>query len=579
MVKDAMNRIKSFSPRLAACVLCVIFVQVFAPAAWAWGSGHDTVARCILKKLPKEWQSKFKPEWMGKFLAAAHLPDKGDPKLLKPEDLAWLRENCDLGNNMYALHKGLPVYGEIERLVNALRTGDDYSVFVYLASLSHSIADGAACNHDPIVHMLTYTWSPEGSPQGRGLPVLPKTGREWPVDFSFVERDADTKAVLARRLDALTVPEPPADITLERLFALVDCWDVLSIECNNRSSGRIIEDGAKWVKTGDVAAKCASADALCNLGLWSVERTLYLFKAAQILAARPDFLPTSRTTKDAIFAKKGTNEIAILRRPMANDSFARPYFAEPGSPSRVRVMYSPIDHMVGSVFDVVARPVGCQIIGSLKARRPELNASLMDAREFAKMGLDPKVTPIIVIFRRVTDYRRFDAKGFEEKLRVYAKAGGKVIWINGKPPAYLIGAEALQALRDVDRKDGYCKPCYPVPLDELMTSFVAWVGPGEKHAWKYVHKPVNVAGWHWVGAPQWFERSELPKDVIPLIELRAHGRTFLTGIASGSCAYIPLNAIFPFCITDDRPKFDPFVLRLDSAGEEILLAILDFMRP
>jgi hypothetical protein len=242
-------------------------------------------------------------------------------------------------------------------------------------------------------------------------------------------------------------------------------------------------------------------------------------------------------------------------------------------------MYSPIDHMVGSVFDVVARPVGCQIIGSLKARRPELNASLMDAREFAKMGLDPKVTPIIVIFRRVTDYRRFDAKGFEEKLRVYAKAGGKVIWINGKPPAYLIGAEALQALRDVDRKDGYCKPCYPVPLDELMTSFVAWVGPGEKHAWKYVHKPVNVAGWHWVGAPQWFERSELPKDVVPLIELRAHRRTFLTGIASGSCAYIPLNAIFPFCITDDRPEFDPFVLRLDSAGEEILLAILDFMRP
>lgn len=548
---------------------------MLASAGWAWGGGHDTVARCVLRKLPDEWQAKLKPEWKRAYFGASHLPDNGNPKLLKPEDLAWLREHCGLKDSMAALHKGLPVYGEIERLVNALRAGDDYSVFIYLASLSHSIADGAACNHDPIIHMLTYTWSAEGSPQGRGLPVLPKTGREWPIDFSFVERDADTKAVLARRLEALVVPEPPADVTLERLFALVDRWEVLSMECNNQNSGRIIDAGAKWVGTGDVAAKREAADALCNLGLWPVERTLYLFKAALLLASRPDFAPMPRAAKEAVLAGKGTNEVELLRRPMANDSFARPYFAEPGRPSRVRVMYSPIDHMASSVFDPVARPVGCQIVGSLKKCRPELNASLMDAREFAKDGLDPAVTPAIVIFRRVTGYHGFNAQGFEKNLRAYAKAGGKVVWINGRPPEWLIGKETLKALRDADRKDGYCDPKFPVELDGILESSVAWVGSGEKRAWKYVHKPVNRAGWQWVGSPQWFEPSELPKDAVAFTELRTPDRTYLTGVASGGCAYVPLNAVFPFCLTDERPELDPFYLRLDSAGEAVILGIIE----
>lgn len=288
-------------------------------------------------------------------------------------------------------------------------------------------------------------------------------------------------------------------------------------------------------------------------------------------------MPLPRAVKDAVFARKGTNEVEVLRRSMANDSFARPYFAEPGRSSRVRVMYSPIDHMAGSVFDAVARPVGCQIVGSLKKLRPELNASLMDAREFAKNGLDPAVTPIIVIFRRVNAYRGFDAKGFEKNLRAYAKTGGKVLWINGRPPEYLIGEDVVGALRDVDRKDGYCDPRYPVPLDKLLESSVVLIDSGGKRAWKYVHKPVNVAGWQWVGSPQWFEPSALPKDVVVLTELQTPEQVFLTGVARGACAYIPLNAVFPYCITDERPQLNPFFLRLDSAGEAVLLGTLDLL--
>ena len=577
VVKPGKEAIRMKKMTVLAAVAAVGLTA--APSAWAWGGGHDTVGRCILKKLPPEWQAKFRSEWTQAYAHATHLPDNGDPKLFKPEELAWLCANAGMNTKQltHLLHDGAPVYGEIERLVHAIRTGDDYSAFIYLASLSHAIADGAACNHDPIIHVMTYTWSVEGAPQGNGLPVLPKTGRSLPVDFSFAESDADTKAVLARRLEALVVPDPPADITYERLFDLVNRWHVISMECNNQNSQRIIEAGAKWIAKGDVEAKREAADALCNLGLWAVERTLYVFKAAQIIAARPDETTVPMEKLNGILASRSTNEVEILRRPMANDSFARPYFAEPGRPSRVRVMYSPIDHMAGSVFSACSRAIGCQIVGSLKKLRPGLNASLMDAREFARDGLDPKVTPVIVVFRRFFGWRGFDAKGFERRLRAFAQAGGKVIWINGEPPDYLIGKDALKALRDVNRKDGYCDPKFPVPLKDILTASVAWVGPGGKREWKYVHTPNNTAGWHWEGSPQWYDESALPKDAVKLTEFRAPGKALVSGILCGSCAHIPLNMVYPHCITDDRPQLDPFCLRLDSAGEAMMLSLLDLL--
>ena len=107
--------------RIAVCHVALCAAALLpVRAAWAWGAGHDTVARCVLEKLPAAWKSRFRPEWRPAFLAAAHLPDNGDARVLGPDELLWLRENGGLGASLYALHAGPPVYGEIERLVGAL---------------------------------------------------------------------------------------------------------------------------------------------------------------------------------------------------------------------------------------------------------------------------------------------------------------------------------------------------------------------------------------------------------------------------------------------------------------------------
>ena len=559
-----MHEMKNRTIRMA---MLLVAAAIFTPSAFAWGPGHDTVARCILEKMPSEWRQRFKSEWMRPYLGASHLPDRGNPSLLRPADLEWLAANCGYKGDIFVLHKPQGLIGEAARLVHAIRVGDDYAVFMHLATLSHIIADPVACNHDPIIHVLTYIWSPEA------LDVLPKTGRPMPVDFVFAEHDADTKAVLARRLAALEIPPVPGDVTAESLSAEMLSWEYRALDQCSGTSQRIVENGARWMETGELAAKCAAADALCDLGLWSVARTLYVFEAARRLAAAGEMEVTPELIEKWCKAAK-TNEAAVALRPMENDSFARPYFPDKGRPMKFAMFYDPTAHMASGVFSAPSSPFACQVVGSLKRIRPDLNAGLFDARVFAREGLDPKVTPYAMVFRRVWPWRNFDVKGFNARLAEYKKAGGKVIWVEGCPPDYVVGKETRRAMSDGGLRDGYAKPVFPVPMDEFRQCSLVWVGPGGRRSWSYRRKPEGKAGWTWCGSPWRFDPEKLPKDAKPILEMHSPTASFVTGVAVPGAVYLPNNALFPYCLTDEKPSMSPFALSLDSAGEAILGAVL-----
>ena len=468
---------------------------------------------------------------------------------------------------MYALHHPPCLIGETARLVHAIRMGDDYSVFMYLASISHAILDPVACNHDPIIHLFLYIWCPSA------LNVIPSTGRSLPSSFDFAAHDADTREVLARRLAALKVPTVPKDITAESLFAQMLSWRYSALDKCSATTQRIIENGTKWMLTGDAKAKREAADAHCDLGLWAVMRTLYVFDAARRLAADGEIDVTPELIAKWCKAAK-TNEAAIVSRPMENDSFARPYFPEKGKPMRFAVFYDPTAHMDKSVFCSFAAPLACQVVGSLKKIRPDLNAGIFDARVFAREGLDPSAVPHVMVFKRVTPWRNFDVKGFNTRLAEYKKAGGTVIWVEGCPPDYVIGADVRRAMSDGGLRDGYAKPAFPVPMDEFRQCSLVWVGLGDRRSWSYQRKPEGKAGWTWCGSPWRFNPEKLPKDAKPILEMHSPTASFVTGVAVPGAVYLPHNALFPYCLTGDKPSLSPFTLSLDSAGEEILGRVL-----
>lgn len=544
----------------------------FAISAFAWGGGHDTVARSVLRKLPPEWKARFKPEWNKAFLTVAHLPDRCGLELLKESERKWFEDNLGLKQDASLFHRPEYVFGEVERMVAAIRNGDDYSLFLYLSSVSHSIADPAACNHDPLVHMLTYIWGGQ-----TGVRVLPKTGRVMPVDCDFVEKDTATKEVLAQRLAALKIPEVPPSLTREELFGQIAAWEVAALDVCSRSSGRIVSEGAKYVVHGDGESKKDAADALCDLGLYAVEKTLYVFAAAVKFAAEdsPAVDPKSfaRIARRAVAAERAK----ILKRPMANDVWARPYWPDADRPCRFAVMYDPTAHMNHSACLPIGRIIGCQTVGSVRKLCPELNAGIVDMREFATKGLpadDSNSPRYLMAFGDVNGSGGFDVKDFYRQLEDFAKGGGKVIWVEGRAPGCLFGKEVPAAMDDGGRRDGYCRPAYPCGgAEALMDCSLAVVGGGEERVWKYLRKPTGSAGWFWHGSHWTFDATRIPKDVEPFVELRSPKNTWLVGVRRGGVTYLPLNALFAYCLTEEGPSFDPFVLRLDSAGEEILRRI------
>jgi len=549
--------------RMVACATMGLVLT-----AGAWGPGHNVIGHCLLEKMPAQWRARFRAEWRADYEHATHLPDRGSLKLLPAADVAWFRANCGLKDDSFVFHKLVPLYGCVDRLVHALRTGDDRAVFIYLATLSHAIGDPAACNHDPIIHLPTYIWS-KGA-----LDVMPRGPRAFPVDFAFAEYDAETRARLAERLRDLPLWDVPADLTPERLYAEMARWEVLSSELCGRVSQAILANGAKWLETGDATAKLAASDALTELGFWSVQRTLYVFAAARMWAEKGEITrPAAELGK--IAATQATNEVSILARTVADDMFARPYLAEPGRPSRVRVLYDTTAHMASSVLSPLNRPLGCQIVGSLKRIRPDLNASLMNVRDFAAEGLDPREAPVLVMFRGVIGYRRFDVKGFNARMKAYLAAGGKVVWISGPAPADVFGGAVAKAQSNGGRRDGYCKPAYPVSsLDVLLKSSFAWTGPGERKVWGWQRRPTGTAGWFWEGSPFVFDVAKLPEGVASVAEIRSPEGVFAMAVRTPCAVYLPVCALFPYCLTGERPQLVPFRLALDSAGDTVMLNVL-----
>ena len=86
--------------------------------------------------------------------------------------------------------------------------------------------------------------------------------------------------------------------------------------------------------------------------------------------------------------------------------------------------------------------------------------------------------------------------------------------------------------------------------------------------------PTGMAGWTWHGSPWRFDPAKLPKEAKPILEVRTTDRTFVTGVAVPGAVYLPYNALFPYCLTDEKPSLSPFALSLDSAGEEVLGNVL-----
>lgn len=536
--------------------LAVAGAALASGTAFGWSKGHDTVAEAVRGHLSADQRAHLEDDGARKrYLAYSHLPDNraGWTNVLNEAERAFLAANGVDGT--YGLHYNRGYWSAFALLVKAIRENDVERRLLWEMAIGHAVADMGACNHDPLIHIADYGWGPGGAK------VLPRLE----LDLGFVEKSPKTKDAFFRRAAALE-PRPVApDATLRDILLSMSAFENEGLS-NFRIQTSLLQAAADYAceATDENAARLG--ELLGDLGLWAVDRTLYVCRAAELVARRNDDL-----AMDMKSLLKETNErwTEFTRtRPLADDEMARPFIND-GKPSKIRVLYDPLGRYAAGSMTILDRFLAVCVAGSLREIAPKSNATLLDLRELQEKGVSPADAPLLVVFgTRLGDWGCLRRKQLIRRLSEYAQAGGRMVWIGGKIPEGIDDALA-GAIRVVDGKDGYCKPLYPLPFDEYVASKIVWTGGGRRDEWKYERRPTGGAGWHWFGSHEYFDA--LPDGARPLLEIvPPSGSPVVYGAADSRVAFLPTAALYPYVLTDETPNLRPVSLRLDGAGERIL---------
>lgn len=545
---------------LARSVLLWLLMSAVLPV-YAWGPGHDTTARCLLARLPADLVSQMNPKWNALYEEASHLPDNGRHELLK----GYYRESLEsLGWQGMSLHENAFRFKLFDLLVRAIREHDVYHEFMLLAVLSHVNSDPSACNHNPIVHCGCYIWGKEG------LGIFPNLD----LDFAVVEKTLVGRSVLDRCLNELSDIELPCEIgyltAYEEMLRLQ--WEGGEL-CNRR--GEDVMAAALAVYNSEDSAEQHLAESLCELGLFSVKKTLWLYKAAECLAKKNVEPPVDLDVNLLESRIEAEMKGAFLSRRLESIGHFRAYAPMPNKSYPIRVLCDPMAQMNAGVMSCASQLLAPQTVGSLRRILPELPSALLDIRDVVREGVSPVETKVLIVFgKSFNAYLGFDVRSLLSKIVEYARADGKIIWVNGVPPPGIAYGVVAALFEPNPVADAYCNETYPVPMRELFGSVVAWT-KGDETSYSYRRRPTGMAGWFWEGSRWAFDAKKLSDDIEPIMELRVCDQVFLTGVVWPKNAprfiYLPTSAFFPYVLTREKPSATDFKLRLDSAGEDFLL--------
>ena len=535
-------------------------------AAFGWGTGHDTVARAVRPYLsPDENAYLEDPAHMKAYLHAAHLPD------LAP---AWSNDFTAADRELllargekstYAMHHRHGYWFAFTRLVDAIRAKDVGRMLMWKMAIGHTLADMTSANHDPLIHVVECGWGPRGS----NVLKLPA------FDLSWVETREDTKKHFFDCAAALAIPAVDPKMTLEEALLTFAGYESEGL-VNFRDQVKLLESAAEFEADPSDAAALRYGEQLGSLGLWGVRSTVRMIRIAEMIAARGDALDYDQKELD----RKADAEWALYtkRRPIADDEMVRPFLPN-GRRSKVRVLYDPLGRFGSGPISILDRFLSVHVAGSLQALVPEANPSVLDIRELHDRGVDPKETPVLIVFGTyLTNWGYLRADTLTRQILAYAKAGGKLVWVGGNIRPGLAD-EVRQTIRTAPR-DSYCKPSYPIPFEDYVKSTLVWTGSDRKGEWTYRRRPIGDVGWHWKGSRESF--VGLPETAKPILEIvPPTGDRIVYGVATPkdkpNLVYLPTAVFYPYVLTGEKPTLKPLTLRLDSVGEFVLRESLELL--
>jgi len=563
------------TPRLFLAVALAFVAAAAPPELRAWGSGHDDIMRAVIERLPSGLRDRLTAEVIDEVVKhASHYPDSFAPFLAEEIGEGGVAALSAAGMKVrYDLHSERGMAMAFIMLVEAIRDDNPARIAHWIATLSHVIADMAACNHDPIVHTATYGWAdwnlklPDGQAFATLKPLLDLSG---PVRNLPGGADAFAAAIKTQRL-----PDDGRDVA----GALVDVMlygQEGAAYCSARGVG-ILEGAVGWITRRDDASRDLLGKNIGELGAWAVVRTLRDFEVATRLAASGEKLAITQEIT-------ATYESGVARhigeRRLGDEALFAPVLREP-DPAQTAdygIVLEPSWAMNGAMFGFASRVLSVAITRTLQDGGHSY--ATLDSRRLLDEGFPPpsQVAQVIIAANSFHPYHTLDAAAFDVKLADYLAQGGRALWIMGNT---LPAATSLAPFRAALRRDD-AKSQLPLSDEHFHSARLTLVDSAL--APLSIARPARTAaGWQQPFCGWTFDRRKMG-DLQPLALLESGDESrddpLVVGAVSsdGGIACLPVYALTPHLFAGSDTIDSPHEPSLDSATAALLFDVLKRQR-
>ena len=538
---------------------------------YAWGSGHYEVNRIALDRLPVEMKALLSPDNRKDFVKDAKVPDDFTPwseyekkkgKVITPNDLATLSKYKI--KTPYALHSATGQAVNYVLLYRALKDRDGDRIAFWGACLAHTLADEVACNHDPLIHYLSYAFK-----GGYGM----KFGKAGMLDFGELCRTPEGDALAVKALNAvplLLLGDDPQEVLVEIMLH--------GLKANRFMTERSVIIASAFDPDAGDGALADSQFAMAELGAFGIKAWLEVITTAWALINESKPVPV--LTPEILANYKARHTKFVTARPLKAGALYAPWLklqAETGVPA-VGVVVEPSTTMNRGGLSFGGRFLASAILREL--HKSKIPFRVIDARE-PEQDLDAGSTSMVILCSG-----KFHNYELVRALKSYTNAGGHLLLIGGEHRGLL--GPLSQALIKADPAtlpvtSGYGQKNLEF-IDRIRVRFsgslVEEIG---MEALPFIHNPDTKAGWQKPKCPYRL-KEDFGADIEPLAKIELDGENQIVAAVyrpdGNACfVFIPEYLIAPYLLTDEPEFSNPAQPQLDRIGSKVLLTALHLLLP
>jgi len=530
-------------------VLPLLFLPV---SAFAWGAGHDAVARLLEEFMPAEVKAFFTPEDLKNLETFCHYPDlpnktlEQTAEIVGPEDAAILKAFGYSCSDWLHRHPGRAASYVL--LTKAFREGNRKNAVFYLSELSHSVSDQGAVNHTPILQFTTYSHL-EGVNYGVRNSCELNLGNE------------NVNRLIHERLRGFQ-PELLAESFSESVFALVlDCYKQAEISAEIEVQIGFGERAESEAVMARIAAEQLESILNMTLSAW------HFAQAREKTEFTPETLAEIHPREEAR-RREGKPEIQAVYDglfPEEGEEVAKPYVGlvcEPFGSFHVKAL-SYVGKMLVASAGRTLRDHGYAARGVSFWRMEHHFGD--DASSVVNEPLpDPAEMPVLVIFAGHCQM----PDGIAETIRDYTKRGGKLLWVGGRDPKNLTGfGNALVQCAD-DEVPTSSK--WGIQNEDVWRKMSVRFAPEMNSLGTEPYKLVRNPNFDGFCKPVCLYKIVEGEGVKPLAWLNNGRETFCVSAVNEQSAWVPEYLLLPF-IFSDATTLRWTELRLDPFAEKVVL--------